>query len=65
MARRIKAPAESVYSMRVLMARDGNAADAPLGNVGVASRDVTLRLETLGFARRWADRAVTWCEARN
>ncbi len=47
------------------MARDGNAADAPLGNVGVASRDVTLRLEKLGFARRWADRAVTWCEARN
>ncbi len=32
MARRIKAPAEWVYSMRVLVARDGNAADAPLGN---------------------------------
>ena len=47
MARQIKTPAERIRSRRVLLARDGNASDAPLGN---------------GFERNTVVEAKLWAE---
>ena len=50
MARQIKTTAEWIYSMRVLVARDGDAADAPLDN---------------GFERNTVVEAKLWAEPTN
>jgi hypothetical protein len=49
-ARRIKAPAEWIYSMRVLLARDRDAADEALDN---------------GFGRNTVVEAKLWPAAAN